>query len=565
MTKEINAPIFLEMANYTSPMVIEVPSKKWVWYGEDNNYFGYLLDRYRGSPTNHAIINGVAESIVGDGLTSPFAHKHPASYAKAKLMFPDGDLERWAFDLKCFGFYVQQIIDEGATGEIDYVIYTPVQNWRSGKADANGDIHWMFYSDDWTQINKRQFTPRPFPVYNPDMPHEISIYTVKPYRTGSFYYPTVDYQGCLQYANLEEEIANFHFNNIMNGLSPSMLINFNNGDPGQEKRNEMERSIQKKWGGTKKAGGWILAFNDDKEKAATIETVEISDLDKQYQFLSEESTKKIMVGHRVTSPYFFGIRDAGGFGSNADEIKNAWLLWERTVLRSYRKLMIEHMEYLLDQNGSHIPLEFIPLAPIEFKDAETTLKRHYSPLDEFINMGEEIDPNEWELVDEGEVDYEIEKELDLTLASTGTARPDANSKQDAVIDGVTYKVRYEYTGSNSPEREFCVKMMGAKKLYRKEDIEMMSKKPVNPGWGARGADTYDIFLYKGGGNCHHSWRRKTFASKKDMGVTPSNPLAPTIGTREAEIDGYKIRNAYQVSVQPKNLPNKGFLPSNPQG
>ena len=39
----------------------------------------------------------------------------------------------------------------------------------------------------------------------------------------------VDYQGGLQYAELEEEISNYHLNNIMNGLAPSMLINFNNG------------------------------------------------------------------------------------------------------------------------------------------------------------------------------------------------------------------------------------------------------------------------------------------------------------------------------------------------
>jgi len=32
---------------------------------------------------------------------------------------------------------------------------------------------------------------------------------------------------------MEEEIANFHLSNIMNGLAPSMFINFNNGDPGK--------------------------------------------------------------------------------------------------------------------------------------------------------------------------------------------------------------------------------------------------------------------------------------------------------------------------------------------
>jgi len=163
------------------------------------------------------------------------------------------------------------------------------------------------------------------------------------------------------------------------------------------------------------------------------------------------------------------------------------------------------------------------------------------------------------LVDEGEVDYEME----VQLVSTGTARPNAGSSQDATIDGVNYKVRYEYTGSTSPEREFCQKMMGAGKLYRKEDIEMMSEKPVNPGWGPKGANTYDIFLYKGGGNCYHKWVRKTFASK--TGIDTKSPNAPTISTGKAERAGYRIRNPKQAAMKPIDMPNKGFLPSNPQG
>jgi hypothetical protein len=53
-------------------------------------------------------------------------------------------------------------------------------------------------------------------------------------------------------------------------------------------------------------------------------------------------------------------------------------------------------------------------------------------------------------------------------------------------------------------------MVNAAKVYRKEDIQAMSEMAVNAGWGPRGAATYDIWLYKGGGNCHHYWVRKTY-------------------------------------------------------
>lgn len=536
---------FITLSNYTSPEISEVRGKEWVSYGDDNNYFGYLLDRYRGSPTNHAIINGVSESIIGNGLLAENAHRYPEQYLEMNRLFKDEDLRRWAFDLKCYGFYVQVVIMDEALDKIVEMQYTPVQNWRSGVADAEGIIHEMYYSDNWQEYRKKQYEPESYDLYNPNIKRPISILVVKPYRSGSFYYPSVDYQGALQYAHIEEEIANFHLNNIRNGLAPAMLVNFNTGDPGEEKRKMMERLIQNKWGGTSNAGKFILAFNDSKEDAATIEAVEQPDLDKQYQFLSEEATKKIMVGHRITSPLFFGIRDSAGLGSNADEIKNAWLLYERTVLKSYRTLMSNNIHYVLKQNKSFLETSFESNTPIEFE-----MSKNY--LDDFISMGEVVDLDKWELVDEGEVDYELE------MASTGTARPDAKSEQDEEIDDKIYKVRYKYTG-DTPQREFCSKMMSSGKVYRKEDIEMMGDKPVNAGWGPKGADTYSIWLYKGGGNCHHKWMRQTFVSKEGKGVTPSNPLAETISTNKAEKAGYRVRNPKEVAMMPKDLPNAGFL------
>ena len=58
----------VNLSTYTSPEIVEKSNKKWVAYGSDNNYFGYLIDRYNGSPTNNAIINGVSQMIYGKGL-----------------------------------------------------------------------------------------------------------------------------------------------------------------------------------------------------------------------------------------------------------------------------------------------------------------------------------------------------------------------------------------------------------------------------------------------------------------------------------------------------------------
>jgi hypothetical protein len=122
-----------------------------------------------------------------------------------------------------------------------------------------------------------------------------------------------------------------------------------------------------------------------------------------------------------------------------------------------------------------------------------------------------------------------------------------------------FKVRYRYTGNKTPDREFCTAMMAKQeRLFRKEDIDEMSKRKVNAGFGENGANTYDIFKFKGGARCHHKWERVTFM----LDLNKIEDGYSKVGTRAAEIKGYKVTNPYQVSVYPNNLPLKGFSPNN---
>jgi hypothetical protein len=58
----------LNLSTYTSPKIVENKTDNFVAYGDDNNYFQFLIDRYNGSATNNAIINGMSEMIFGKGL-----------------------------------------------------------------------------------------------------------------------------------------------------------------------------------------------------------------------------------------------------------------------------------------------------------------------------------------------------------------------------------------------------------------------------------------------------------------------------------------------------------------
>ena len=170
-------------------------------------------------------------------------------------------------------------------------------------------------------------------------------------------------------------------------------------------------------------------------------------------------------------------------------------------------------------------------------------------------------------MDERPVDYDQEDALDkmIGLASTGSAKPNAKSEQDGEVDDMKFKVRYQYAplketmkGGKSVSRDFCKKMIAAKKIYRKEDIMAMSEKAVNAGWGLNGAATYDIWLYKGGGGYHHFWMRKTYMAK---GVKPDakNPRAE-VSVNKAKKEGFKPEvNNPKVAKRPKDMPNQGFV------
>ena len=363
---------FVNLATYTSPEILEVQGKDWIKYGVDNNYFQFLIDRYNGSPTNNACINGISQQIFGKGINATDASSKPDQYAQMITLLKTDMVQKVSYDLKLMGQAAIQIVYTKGRKKIAQCEHFPIETLRAEKADEDGNINGYYYYNDWANI-KPTDKPLRIPAYGTSK-ENIEIYYIKPYRAGFYYYSPVDYQGGLQYAELEEEISNYHLNNIMNGLAPSMLINFNNGTPNQEQRELIEQRIAQKFSGSSNAGKFILAFNDNKESQAEITPVQLSDAHQQYQFLSEESTKKILVSHRVVSPMLLGIKEGTGLGNNADEIKTASLLMDNTVIRPFQELLINAFDQLLAYNDIALNLYFITLQPLEFTEIDTTIQ-----------------------------------------------------------------------------------------------------------------------------------------------------------------------------------------------
>ena len=537
----------VNLSNYVSPDIQVQKTKEWVTYGDKNEYFSYLIDRYKGSPTNNAIINGVSQMIYGKGLDATDSNKQPNEYAQAVTLLTKDCVRKLVYDLKLMGQCAIQVIYSKDRTKIAQVEHIPVETLAMEKCSEDGEVDGYYYHHDWANI-KTSDKPTRIPAFGTSN-EAIEILYVKPYVAGHYYFSPVDYQGSLQYSELEEEVANYHINNILNGLAPSMLINFNNGIPNEEERQQIEQKIYEKYSGSSNAGKFILSFNEGTDTQSNIEAVQLSDAHNQYSFLSEESMRKIMVGHRVVSPMLLGIKDQSGLGNNADELKTASTLMDNTVIRPFQELLLDAFDKILAFNNISLNLYFKTLQPLEFTEIDSELVDDETQEEETgVKMASDLDnqtandillgldpdkvSNEWEEVavrevaedmpaDEVWASYLIEdkKTFAQRLADAVTSKPSGFS----YLDKSKYKVRYRYTEkhSSSNSRQFCQIMMRRSRVgevYRLEDIDAASRDGVNKNFGHQG-QPYDLFKYKGGPYCGHVWSQVLYRLKADTKIS----------------------------------------------
>ena len=567
---------FVELGKYSAPEIVENRRDEWVEYGKDNDYFNFLIDLYNNSTTHHAIVNAIVKLVYGKGIDATDSKKKPNDYAQMMMLFRKEVIKKIIADYKLLGQFALQIVYNKKKNAIIKIEHLPIQLLRAEKCNDKGEIKAYYYSDNWQDPKK--FVPKRIPAFGfGDKTLEVLYFGN--YTVGQKYYSNVDYTGAIPYIKLEDNISDFLINDVENGFSGTKVVNFNNGVPDEEKQSLIVSNVTKKLTG-QNGLKVIVAFNSDETKKTTVDNIPLDNAPEHYAYLSEEARGKILLGHGVTSGLLFGIPSANGFSSNADELKNASNLFDNMVIRPMQEAIIDTLDKILSFNKTSLNLYFKTLQPLEFIDLNASISSDEKEIESGVKLskqledfGEELDPEEWELVDSRKVDYDTEQELDaeleklnnpkkslfsklLELVSTGRAQPNVKSEQD----GVLFQSRYRYSGEvKEDSRPFCKKMLAINKLYRKEDIIAMGNNPSsNPGWGPKGVDTYDMFLYKGGGACHHFWTRETY--RRIQYLKPQgnkNEISPAEARKEGEILPTNDKRVYQ---KPIDMPNKGFLP-----
>jgi len=572
----------VNLATYDAPVIKEEHNKDWVSFGQNNDYFDRLIDRYLDSPTNSRCINGIIDMVYGRGLESTNSSIFPSHYVKMRKLMRPKEIKRLINDYYLLGQGALQVSYSKDKKTILKVSHFPMETLRAEKA-VKGIIKAYYYHPKWVDL-KTSDEPKRIPTFGNGGDKELNeIYVFKPYRSGFYYYATTAYQACLQYAKLESEVSNYHISNIENGLAPSLFINFNNGIPDSTVQQSIENKINKKFSGTSQSGKAIIAFNDSAETKADITPIHLPDAHAQYQFLSDEATAKIMLGHGIVSPILLGIKDNTGFGNNAEELRTASVLMDNVIIRPLQDGILYGLEELLEFNDIHQNLYFKTLQPIEFteldnvstqvkREEETGEKLSAMYMDDFADedgddmisqlegLGEVLS-DDWSMI-HSEVYNEGKEEL--KMSDLASEKKDnwfkqllslANPKKKSTEDSDVYKIRYAYMPERkSPmSRNFCKSMeaLTSKKLvFRKEDINMMSFRGINKELGHK-KRAYSLLKFKGGKNCHHYWELRVY---RKNGSTISPDAAYEKGLK-------KPNNPSEIDEKMIDRADKGAYPS----
>lgn len=348
----------VELAKYVKIDPIEFEDRKgWVAYGEGNHFPQYLIELYNTSPVHGALVNSIAFMIAGKEFTASTT----LAVREIQRLKLDKILKATALDLKLQGGFYWEVIWSMDRSTIAQINHLPFENCRLACSDDNDDITGVWYSRDWNDTRKKKNNPHYIPMFDINTKDENpkQVLFQHSMMIGSEYYPKPDYIGSINWIELTRQISEYHVNNILNGFFPSLIASFNNGIPTLEEQRMIKQQLQMSIQGAENAGKVLTFFNEERDRGVEFSAFPISDADKQYEFLSTEATNQILVGHRVTSPLLFGIRDGGGLGSNTDEMKTSFRLFSKQVIDPFQRIICDGVDTLFNAMGIPSDVEIV--------------------------------------------------------------------------------------------------------------------------------------------------------------------------------------------------------------
>jgi phage portal protein BeeE len=322
-----------------SPKEEKYPGREFIQWGDRNAYPDYLEDLCENVASLQSIIDGSADYVCGEQVN--VSRTLQGQYMNRKKQTADDLVRDLAISFFTYGGFAVQVI-RSQSGDIAELYAMDMKNLRCDK-----DNEVFYYSETW---NRRFSMVKTlvYPKFIPDarsVPSSVLFVKNTAYHT----YPRPKYAACLKACEIERSIDEYHLNSINNGFMGSVLVNFNNGAPTDEEQEEVEKGINEKFAGKNNAGRIIIAYNDTKENATTIESIDVPDYGDRYDSLAKRSRQQIFTAFRA-NPNLFGI-PTENLGFSQEEYDAAFRLYNRTQIMPVQKLICRSIGKIFgDQN-----------------------------------------------------------------------------------------------------------------------------------------------------------------------------------------------------------------------
>ena len=325
------------VTNIVSAEEKDIQGRDFVEWGSYNKYPQYIWSLSQDVTLLRTIINGIADYVVGENVTTTHIAWQEQVNGNGDTV---EDIVRYlAQDYGRYGGFAINVI-RNKMGGIAEIHYIDLKNLRSDKKNE-----FFFYSEDWNKSYGR-VKYITYPKFRVDGKEYSSIYYYK--NNKNTVYPTAFIAGDgAVAAETEKSINEFHLNSIKNGFSSNVIINFNNGQPDDESKKELEKNVTEKFTGESNAGRMMLSFNNGKENEVTVSKIEAADFGDRYQALSKATKSEIYSAYRC-SPQLFGLPNENS-GFNDQDYSEAFKIFQKTVILPIQKIIKSAFEKILGE------------------------------------------------------------------------------------------------------------------------------------------------------------------------------------------------------------------------
>ena len=359
--------------------------KDYIYFGKDNLFPDYLIDLADNCSIHRALIETKTKFIAGEGFYFE-GEDNQIAQAESFLKGLDKDfLRRTAIDMAYFnGFYWQSKFER--SGNVAYLRNVDFSYVRSGKMNENGEVDKYYFTPDWKFATKRNtfkpedeiYKPKPIASWQSSdrmlVRERGELVNGMCYSPGKLFYAEPSYLGALNYIEISNQIAEFHKNNLDNGMVGSMHIHLFEDLSDGEKRRKVEKSINNKFSGSENAGKVVVTWSTNPDMKTMVESIPVNDSHEMFTLLNGKVSEEIIMAHR-TPMALAGIKVATGLQSEDSLTRANMEYYQNTVIRPSQAVIEENLDKVLERNGINVKSKIKPLKPIDILGSEELMSR----------------------------------------------------------------------------------------------------------------------------------------------------------------------------------------------